>query len=87
MSPEQARGGAVDERSDIFSVGAVLYVMLSGCKPFLAPDLPAVLNKVVLEDPPPLDPETVPAGLSRIVFKALAKDPGQRFQKFRGALC
>jgi tetratricopeptide (TPR) repeat protein len=82
MSPEQARGTGVDERSDIFSLGAVLYVMLSGRKPFVAPDLPAVLNKVVSEDPPPLDPETVPAGLSRIVFRALAKDPGERFQKF-----
>jgi predicted Ser/Thr protein kinase len=82
MSPEQARGAAVDERSDIFSLGAVLYVMLSGRKPFAAPDLPAVLNKVVSEEPPPLDPESVPAGLSRIVFKALAKDPGERFQKF-----
>jgi tetratricopeptide (TPR) repeat protein len=82
MSPEQARGSAVDERSDIFSLGAVLYVMLSGRKPFVAPDLPAVLNKVVSEEPPPLDPETVPAGLARIVFKALAKDPAERFQKF-----
>ena len=82
MSPEQARGSAVDERSDIFSVGAVLYVMLSGSKPFVAPDLPAVLSKVVSEDPPPFDPEIVPAGLSRAVFKALAKDPGKRYQSF-----
>ena len=72
----------VDERSDVFSVGAVLYLMLSGSKPFVAPDLPAVLSKVVSEDPPPFDPEIVPAGLSRIVFKALAKDPAERFQNF-----
>ena len=82
MSPEQARGSSVDERSDVFSVGAVLYLMLSGCKPFVAPDLPAVLSKVVSEDPPPFDPEIVPAGLSRIVFRALSKDPAERFQNF-----
>jgi serine/threonine-protein kinase len=82
MSPEQARGSAVDERSDIFSVGAVLYVMLSGVKPFAAPDLPAVLSKVVNDEPPPLDPHLVPSGLARVVLKALAKDPGERFQTF-----
>jgi serine/threonine protein kinase len=82
MSPEQARGSGVDERSDVFSVGAVLYLMLSGFKPFVAPDLPAVLSKVVSEDPPPFDPEIVPAGLSRIVFKALMKDPAERYQNF-----
>jgi serine/threonine-protein kinase len=82
MSPEQARGVGVDERSDIFSLAAVLYLMLAGRKPFEAPDLPAVLHKVVSEEPPPVDPATAPAALMRIVFKALAKDPAQRFQKF-----
>jgi serine/threonine-protein kinase len=82
MSPEQARGVAIDERSDIFSVGAVLYLMLSGRKPFVAPDLPAVLHKVVSEEPPPLDEGAAPLVLSRIVFKALAKAPEERFQKF-----
>ena len=82
MSPEQARGIAVDERSDIFSVGAVLYLMLTGRKPFVAPDLPAVLHKVVSEEPPPIDPTDAPPALARIVFKALAKDPNARFQKF-----
>jgi hypothetical protein len=82
MSPEQARGVGVDERSDIFSLAAVLYFMLAGRKPFEAPDLPAVLHKVVSEEPPPVDPAVAPAALMRIVFKALAKDPGQRFQKF-----
>jgi serine/threonine-protein kinase len=82
MSPEQARGTVIDERSDIFSVGAVLYLMLTGRKPFVAPDLPAVLHKVVSEEPPPIDPNDAPAALSRIVSKALAKDQGARFQSF-----
>ncbi|MGH9370970.1 MAG: protein kinase domain-containing protein, partial [Vicinamibacterales bacterium] len=82
MSPEQARGAAIDERSDIFSVGAVLYLMLAGRKPFAAQDLPAVLHKVMSEDPPPLEPAAAPPALARIVFKALAKNPNVRFQKF-----
>jgi tetratricopeptide (TPR) repeat protein/predicted Ser/Thr protein kinase len=82
MSPEQARGTTVDARSDIFSLGAVLYFMLSGRKPFVAPDLPAVLHKVVSEEPPPLQPAEAPAALARVVLKALAKNPDERFQKF-----
>jgi tetratricopeptide (TPR) repeat protein len=82
MSPEQARGGSVDERSDIFSVGAVLYFMLTGRRPFVAPDLPAVLHKVVSEEPPPIDPAEAPPAVARIVLKALTKDPNLRFQKF-----
>jgi serine/threonine-protein kinase len=82
MSPEQARGTPVDERSDIFSVGAVLYLMLTGRKPFVAPDLPAVLHKVVSEEPPPIDTKDAPAALARIVFKALAKDQNARYQSF-----
>ena len=82
MSPEQARGTAVDARSDIFSLGAVLYFMLAGRKPFVAPDLPAVLHKVVCEEPPPILASEAPAALTRVVLKALAKDPAERFQKF-----
>jgi serine/threonine-protein kinase len=82
MSPEQARGVGVDERSDIFSLGAVLYLMLTGRKPFVAPDLPAVLHKVVSEDPPPIEAKDAPPALARIVFKALSKDAAARFQKF-----
>ena len=72
----------VDERSDIFSAGAVLYLMLTGRKPFVAPDLPAVLHKVVSEDPPPIEAKDAPPALARLVFKALSKDPAARFQKF-----
>ena len=82
MSPEQARGEEVDERSDIFSTGAVLYFLLTARKPFQAPDLPSVLNRVVSEDPAPL-PADVPPALARIVTRALQKEAGQRFQAFQ----
>lgn len=81
MSPEQARGREIDHRSDIFSAAAVFYYMLSGHKPFAAPDLPSVLRKVQTEDPPPLPEGEVPAPLSRIVARSLAKDPALRHQK------
>jgi tetratricopeptide (TPR) repeat protein len=81
MSPEQATGRPIDHRSDIFSAGGVFYWMLSGRKPFAAPDLPSVLRKVQLEDPPPLREGEAPAPLARIVFRALAKDPALRYQR------
>src|SRR4051812_9410619 len=80
MSPEQARGKEIDHRSDIFSTGAVFYYMLSGRKPFAAADLPAVLHKVEAEDPVALTELEAPAGLWRIVSKALAKSGPPRYQ-------
>ncbi len=79
MSPEQARGREIDQRSDVFSAGAVFYYMLSGVKPFSAPDLPAVLHKVSSEPPPPLGEAECPAGLWRILMKALAKGTAERY--------
>ena len=86
MSPEQATGRDIDHRSDIFSAGGVFYWMLTGRKPFAAPDLPSVLRKVQLEDPPALRDQDVPAPLARIVFRALAKDPGLRYQRISDML-
>ena len=79
MSPEQARGKPIDRRSDVFSAGAVFYYVLTGRKPFAAPDLPAVLHKVTNEDPPALTAEEAPAGLWRIIAKALAKSTTDRY--------
>ena len=79
MSPEQARGREIDQRSDVFSAGAVFYYMLSGVKPFSAPDLPAVLHRVNSEDPPQLTPDECPPGLWRILMKALAKQTSDRY--------
>ena len=80
MSPEQARGQDVDQRSDIFSAGAVFYLMLTGRKPFAAPDLPGVLAKVDHEDPLPIREAEAPAALTRFVMKALAKSAAARYQ-------
>ena len=80
MSPEQACGREIDQRSDVFSAGAVFYYILSGRKPFAAPDLPAVLHKVNAEDPLPLTDAEAPAGLWAIVLRALAKSVDRRYR-------
>ncbi len=82
MSPEQASGGTVDARSDIFSFGIVLYETLGGRRPFTGATDLEVLQKVIHATPPPL-PETVPAGMRSIVEKALESDPADRYQSMR----
>ena len=81
MSPEQVRGKVVDERSDIFSLGAVFYQVLSGRKPFAAKALPEVMRKVLTDDPVPLTHAEAPPSLARVVTRALQKDPLKRYQK------
>ncbi len=80
MSPEQARGHEIDQRSDIFSAGAVFYYMLTGRKPFAASGLTAVLARVQGEDPLPFRDAEAPAALARVIMKALAKNPADRQQ-------
>jgi len=82
MSPEQAKGGSIDHRSDLFSLGSVLYVMACGRAPFRAPSVLAVLRRVAEETPRPIGeilPE-VPGWLVAIINKLLAKQPEDRFQ-------
>ncbi len=82
MSPEQARGVAVDARSDLFSFGVVLYEMLAGQAPFQGETTTDVIIAVVEKDPIPLSqrvPE-LPRALDQIVTKTLRKDRGDRYQ-------
>ncbi|MGI8961396.1 MAG: protein kinase domain-containing protein [Bryobacteraceae bacterium] len=78
MSPEQARGQAIDQRSDIFSFGCVLYEMLTGARPFHG-DTAADLMSAILKEEPDLSKIPSPA-LQRIVAHCLEKSPEQRFQ-------
>ena len=80
MSPEQARGQKVDHRTDIFSVGIVLYEMLCGRKPFEGETWSDVMAAVLVKDPPPIDPAIAPVALKRIVERCLDKEPDKRFQ-------
>ena len=83
MSPEQLSGEAVDGRSDLFSLGVVLYTVLTGYRPFQGNSAATVSFKVVNRDPVPasvLDTD-LPPGLDYIIARAMAKDPAQRYQR------
>jgi serine/threonine protein kinase len=80
MAPEQARAGAVDQRSDLFSLGCVLYLLGTGHMPFKGPDAITTLVSVALDSPRrprEVNPE-VPPALSDLVMRLLARDPTER---------
>ncbi|MGC8762724.1 MAG: serine/threonine-protein kinase [Acidobacteriota bacterium] len=91
MSPEQIEGRPLDGRSDVFSMGVVLYELLCGERPFPGESISTVIYRVLHDSPTPLrelNPR-IPRDIARIVDRALAKDPGRRFpsaQAFEEAL-
>ena len=81
MSPEQVRGNESDHRSDIFSLGAILYEMLTGERAFRGSSSADTMSAILKEDPP--EHADIPQALKRIIYRCLEKDPEERFQSAR----
>src|SRR2546429_7802592 len=89
MSPQQAKGEPVDERSDLFSLGAILYECVSGKPPFSGATAMEICAQVIHVAPPPPSHfnSPVPPELDRIILKALEKEPDGRYQSAGELLC
>jgi serine/threonine-protein kinase len=81
LAPEVIASGRVDHRADIWSVGIMLYEVLTGTRPYDSPEFSRVLYRIVHEPLPPFDPAlNLPEGLPEVVLKALVRDPARRYQ-------
>src|SRR5262245_15177162 len=85
MSPEQARGETADAPSDIFSLGCVLYEMVSGRRPFVGETVAETIAAILRDTPPPIahSRSAAPAELERVVMRCLEKQPSERYQSAR----
>jgi hypothetical protein len=86
MSPEQAEGKPVDARTDVFSLGAVVYELLAGRRPFEGDSQIATITAILRDDPPPLKTfrSDVPPSVERVLRRALAKKPDDRYSSAAG---
>jgi hypothetical protein len=82
MSPEQAGGGPLDHRTDLFSLGVILYELATGRRPFAGPTVPVLLASIVACEPVAVKQAapTVPSGLAEVIERLLRKSPGARYQ-------
>jgi len=82
MSPEQAEGRALDHRSDIFSLGILMYEMITGRRPFAGDTNLSILSSILKDDPSSVSDvrDSIPIPIARLIQRTLAKQPGQRYQ-------
>ena len=82
MSPEQVKGAPVDHRTDLYSLGVILYELVSGNRPFTGDSIAAIFSAILLQEPPELENSSSPMrqSLNEIIVKSLNKSPENRFQ-------